>query len=192
MIVAAAPALKQLEKAQELKSLSLAGMGLTQLPLDITKLDQLERLDLSNNQFRKLPEEITQLRNLKVLRLAGNPGLNLAETLLTLTSLPKLQKLDLADCRLRELPAELLHLPMLNSLVLDGNPLDVFSKSMLRCLPERLEGLSVRGCNMLSQIPMALSGFKSLKMIKVKLCSFEWVERLYLINPEAEVYVEGR
>ncbi|CAH9141780.1 unnamed protein product [Cuscuta epithymum] len=46
---------------------SLSGIGLTGLPVEISKLPLLERLYLDNNKLSTLPSELGELKNLKVL-----------------------------------------------------------------------------------------------------------------------------
>ncbi|RAL44858.1 hypothetical protein DM860_003617 [Cuscuta australis] len=51
---------------------SLSGIGLTGLPVEISKLPLLERLYLENNKLSTLPSELGELKNLKVLAVDGN------------------------------------------------------------------------------------------------------------------------
>nr|GMD86050.1 phospholipase A I [Ipomoea batatas] len=51
---------------------SLAGLGLTGLPVEISQLPLLERLYLDNNKLATLPPELGELKNLKVLAADSN------------------------------------------------------------------------------------------------------------------------
>ncbi|GER52967.1 Ca2+-independent phospholipase A2 [Striga asiatica] len=51
---------------------SLCGLGLTALPIEITHLPLLEKLYLDNNKLSVLPPELGQLKNLKVLAVDYN------------------------------------------------------------------------------------------------------------------------
>ncbi|KAF2575310.1 hypothetical protein F2Q70_00001657 [Brassica cretica] len=53
-------------------SLSLSGVGLLVMPVEVTELPLLEKLCLENNKLSVLPPEIGKLRNLKVLRVDNN------------------------------------------------------------------------------------------------------------------------
>ncbi|KAL6546732.1 Phospholipase A I [Orobanche minor] len=51
---------------------SLCGLGLTALPVEITRLPLLEKLYLDNNKLSVLPPELGELKNLKVLAVDYN------------------------------------------------------------------------------------------------------------------------
>ncbi|XP_013611944.1 PREDICTED: phospholipase A I isoform X1 [Brassica oleracea var. oleracea] len=53
-------------------SLSLSGVGLLVMPVEVTELPLLEKLCLENNKLSVLPPEIGKLKNLKVLRVDNN------------------------------------------------------------------------------------------------------------------------
>jgi len=53
--------------------LDLSGLGLTELPQEISQLTQLKYLNLENNQLSIFPIIICNLRNLNGLYLEGNP-----------------------------------------------------------------------------------------------------------------------
>lgn len=59
--------------SQTEKSLDLAGLGLVELPSEISDLMTLESLDLSNNRLVELPAKISRLERLTSLNLDGNP-----------------------------------------------------------------------------------------------------------------------
>ncbi|EPS58325.1 hypothetical protein M569_16490, partial [Genlisea aurea] len=52
--------------------LSLPGLGLTTLPVELTRLPLLEKLYLDNNKLSVLPPEIGDLKNLKILAVDNN------------------------------------------------------------------------------------------------------------------------
>jgi Leucine-rich repeat (LRR) protein len=53
------------------KALDLSGMGLSELPVDITQLTMLEKINLSGNKLSNL-RRIEQLPNLRVLDASNN------------------------------------------------------------------------------------------------------------------------
>ena len=88
-------------KEQGLKKLDLSNdLGtddadkLTEIPVEVFELKQLESLNLSGNQLKHLPESISQLSNLRKLYLRGNQLTNLPESI---TKISNLTELDLSD-----------------------------------------------------------------------------------------------
>ena len=100
-------------------ALSLAGLGLVQIPDGLKALKYLTHLDLSGNELTELPEWIGSLTALELLVLRGN---RLVELPPSLARLSRLAQLDAADNRLLQVPPALASLPRLSVLELDGNP----------------------------------------------------------------------
>ena len=100
-------------------ALSLAGLGLTQLPKSIRMLRYLTQLDLSDNLLTALPDWIGDLTALEMLVLRGN-----RLTLLppSLARLDRLTQLDAADNRLLQVAPELAAMTRLAVIELRGNP----------------------------------------------------------------------
>lgn len=67
---AAPPALDAL---RQVKTLRLIGLGLTELPEEVLRLDQLEKLSLDQNQLTTLPDALGQMPALKTIVLFDNP-----------------------------------------------------------------------------------------------------------------------
>ncbi|KZV37161.1 hypothetical protein F511_15081 [Dorcoceras hygrometricum] len=61
-----------LEHWRNVAVVSLCGLGLTSLPVEITRLPVLEKLYLDNNRLSTLPPELGELKNLKVLAIDYN------------------------------------------------------------------------------------------------------------------------
>jgi hypothetical protein len=59
-----------LEDVKDLNMLSLAGLGLHQIPKGITR--RMEYLNFSHNELDGIPEDIFEMKNLRVLKLEGN------------------------------------------------------------------------------------------------------------------------
>jgi hypothetical protein len=70
----------------------LRGLGLTEVPSDITQeFTLLTSLDLSGNKIAELPPAVQNLTNMVVLALDGNPILDLQPSLGCITSLRELR-----------------------------------------------------------------------------------------------------
>lgn len=53
------------------RNLDLSGMGMSELPVDITQLSMLETLNVSNNKLNTL-RRVEQLPNLRVINAQNN------------------------------------------------------------------------------------------------------------------------
>ncbi|MEL7351125.1 MAG: COR domain-containing protein [Cyanobacteria bacterium P01_A01_bin.116] len=100
--------------------LDLGEQNLTEIPPEISKLENLSKLDLSSNQISKLPPEIAQLQNLSELDLRFNQLSNLPSEI---GQLQRLQNLSLSSNRLVTLPQSIQHLSNLSALHLASNKL---------------------------------------------------------------------
>lgn len=123
-------------------TLSLAGLGLREVPAQAAALRALRYLDLSDNRLIELPAPLRAMSALRSLDLTGNAlaelpawigALGALERLLLrgnelmrlapeVCTLARLTQLDLADNRLVELPPALAILPRLGRLDVSGNP----------------------------------------------------------------------
>jgi internalin A len=106
---------------------SLAGLGLGQLPGQLWQLRGLRWLDLAGNGLESLPAEIGDLVHLQSLDLAGNYLSALPDAI---GDLGELRYLNLASNRLECLPSSIGRLARLKSLYLNVN--------RLRALPDAL------------------------------------------------------
>lgn len=68
---------------RKLKVLNLANaqVGVTDLPISLGKLDQLETLDLTGNQYSVLPKSVSSISNLNNLNLNFNSLVDLPSSL---------------------------------------------------------------------------------------------------------------
>ena len=105
-------------KAEGWKELDLSGLGLEELPEEITQLTALTELDLSENRLSELPGEIIQLTSLTELDLSENQLDELPSTIGQLTSLTYL---NLSGNQLDELPSTIGQLTFMTELDLSGN-----------------------------------------------------------------------
>ncbi|KAJ3051092.1 hypothetical protein HK097_007936 [Rhizophlyctis rosea] len=88
---------QRISEARRSGILDLRGMGLTQIPVDATKIHQLTALLLGNNKFTSIPVNIVQ-------------------------SFPSLAYLDFSNNRITSVPNTLAELEDLEILDLEGNP----------------------------------------------------------------------
>ena len=122
---------------QALTALNLSGLGLTEVPPALFKLNGLQLLSLENNMISKIPEGFSHC-SLKLLNVRGNPLESVASdvTVLRIDGLQwgvlrhrvqdwnSLIELDLSNCELSEIPAELANLPNLRTVKLGNNSID--------------------------------------------------------------------
>ncbi|MEO9533179.1 MAG: leucine-rich repeat domain-containing protein [Crocinitomicaceae bacterium] len=106
-------AMDVLVQCPNLEYLSLAYMGLTEVPANIGELKNLKHLRLGNNPITTLPKSFYTLPNLSHLRLGSNEGMDYAAVLASAKTLPALSTLWLQYCGLDALPADLAEYPAL-------------------------------------------------------------------------------
>ncbi|MEM9089566.1 MAG: TIR domain-containing protein [Cyanobacteria bacterium P01_F01_bin.53] len=103
---------------QGLTEVSLANLGLTDLPAGLCELlaevPGLRSLDLAGNAIAQLPEGVARLTSLQVLSLKGNPLTALSESLGQLT---ELRVLDISETGVGVLPGGLQRLVEARSLM---------------------------------------------------------------------------
>ena len=121
-----------IERIEEAKrthaaELDLSNFGLTDFPLEILELTNLEYLDLDGNAILALPEGIGNLTNLSYLDLDNNLLETLPESIGNLTNL---EYLNLAGNKIAALPEGIGNLTNLSTLDLDNNPLETLPESI--------------------------------------------------------------
>ncbi|KAJ1943399.1 Glucose-repressible alcohol dehydrogenase transcriptional effector, partial [Linderina pennispora] len=111
------------------KELDLGGMALRAISAPLFRYTFLTKLYINHNQLTQLPVALAELRNLEELDASGNlisavpPELGLCSNL---------KELLLFDNRITDLPPELGTLYQLESLGLEGNPLQEHLKAILQ------------------------------------------------------------
>lgn len=103
--------------------------ALKAIPIDISKLRNLEILELRVNSIQRVPIEIKALTKLKTLDLTDNPGL---EEIENVVELHNLEELILYGCYLTKLPAAIGRLKKLRLLALTGNNIEAGELERLR------------------------------------------------------------
>jgi internalin A len=109
------------------KKLSLLWMNLTELPIEIGDLTNLEILDLTCNQLNYLPNSIGKLKNLTSLHLWHNKLITLPDSIGDLESLVYL---DISDNQISILPRYFSRLTNLTSLYIKNNQLKALPESI--------------------------------------------------------------
>ena len=72
------------------RTLDLSGMGITELPVEITQLTMLESLNLTNNKLQHL-KRIEQLPNLKEVDASNNSIISLHKEMMDMFSIETLK-----------------------------------------------------------------------------------------------------
>jgi Leucine-rich repeat (LRR) protein len=108
-------------------SLTLAGIGMTELPPEIGELTHLETLWLNHNDLTELPPEIGNLVNLQSLYISNNQLERLPAEIGNLTNL---HNLDLSYNKLYRLPWQIGNLLLLDELHLQHNALIMLPHEM--------------------------------------------------------------
>ncbi|MEG4348160.1 COR domain-containing protein [Microcoleus sp. LAD1_D3] len=169
-------AVRRIDQAAEekLTELDLSGLGLEELPPEISKCTQLETLvlgkaekwgwvdgkvlpQLITNQLTALPEELRSLENLRSINLTGNPFGTIPELLL---EMKQLESLDLTSLDLTEIPEAIAKLSNLTQLYLSCN--------QITSIPEAIAQLSNLTeldfwNNQITSIPDAIAQLSNLK-----------------------------
>lgn len=175
-----------ISELSDLRELRVAKNGITgNLPIDLSKMRELQVLDLSNNQLDKLPAGISELPNLQKLLVGGNrissvslssiPSQNMIEIDISrnmlegafaaneLQRFEKLQSFDVSANSLKTLCSEKLELPSLQTLNVRNNRLvelpDVSSCVQMMTL--------VASENSLTVLPEGFASLGSLRNVDV-------------------------
>ncbi|MEH1942797.1 MAG: leucine-rich repeat domain-containing protein [Nostoc sp.] len=166
--------------AEAWQELDLSGQELTELPVEIGKLKQLESLILgkkvkgyefigdrvlqkvSGNNLKTLPLELLGLPNLRKLDISGNPLESISDVV---TQIVHLEELILIRVELTEIPDALANLTNLTQLDLNSN--------QITQIPEALANLTnltqlYLHFNQITQIPEALANLTNLTQLNLR------------------------
>ncbi|MHB8284853.1 MAG: leucine-rich repeat-containing protein kinase family protein [Caulobacteraceae bacterium] len=159
------------------RELRLAGLGLTEFPLEIFGLaDTLEVLDLSGNALTRLPDDFARLGRLRVLFCSGNRFDRLPPVL---GDCAALSQVGFRATGLSDVPAEALP-PQLRWLTLTDNRIE----RLPAALGERpaLQKVMLAG-NRLSHLPDSLAGAAKLELLRLAANRFEALPGLFTDLP---------
>ena len=123
----------QICELKNLEELYLSLGSIKELPNEIGNLTNLKILDLSEQKIKTLPDEMSNLKKLEELKLYDNYFENIPNSI---GKLSNLKILDLSLNYIEELPIELANLKNLTKLNLNGN--------RLKSLPNWLDDLDIQ------------------------------------------------
>ncbi|CAO2591602.1 Leucine-rich repeat-containing protein 63 [Lemmus lemmus] len=115
--------------AFQLIYLNLSFNNLSQFPMEILHLKNLQILKLRNNPIREIPSEIQQLKYLRNFSIAFN---FISELPIGLFNLNYLEELDVSYNEIYYIPNEIHRLRSLEKLTVDGNYMTSFPPGILR------------------------------------------------------------
>ena len=143
-------------------SLELQNLGLSDFPLEVTKLSQLTWISVNHNRLRRLPSELGNLSNLVGLSC----GVNLIEELPSeIRHLKYLRVLRASDNELTTIPKEIGSLDGLRELALRDNHI-VELPDEIGLLSELTE-LDLRG-NEIKSLPESLRNLRKLRYLDLR------------------------
>jgi hypothetical protein len=159
-------ALAKIRHAEESgqKRLDLSSMGLTGLPPEITRLQQLETLDLSGNALARLPDCLERLGGLRRLFVLKN---GISEWPAVVARLPSLEMVSFKSNRLARLPERDYLPPGVRWLMLTDNQLESLPDDFGDALP-RLRKLALAG-NRLTGLPDSFARLSGLELLRLGL-----------------------
>ncbi|MGI2903405.1 leucine-rich repeat protein [Tolypothrix sp. VBCCA 56010] len=161
--------------AEGWRELDLSGQELTELPVEIGKLKQLESLILgkkiegyeivenrylekvSSNNLKTLPLELLDLPNLRKLDISGNPLESIPDVV---TQILHLEELILIRVELTEIPEAIAQLTNLRELVLSLNQIIQIPEAIAKLT--NLTQLDLRN-NKITEIPEAIAQLTNLR-----------------------------
>ncbi|MFN6437315.1 MAG: leucine-rich repeat domain-containing protein [Nostoc sp. DedSLP01] len=164
--------------AEGWRELDLSGQELTQLPVEIGKLQQLESLILgkkvegyeevgnryfqkvSGNNFKTLPLELLNLPNLRKLDISGNPLESILDVVTQI--LLYLEELILIRVELTEIPDAIAQLTNLTQLHLDSNQITEIPEAIAKLT--NLTQLHLSD-NQITEIPEAIANLTNLTQL---------------------------
>ncbi|TYI12497.1 hypothetical protein ES332_A09G281700v1 [Gossypium tomentosum] len=153
-----------LELDRSVRTLDLTHNKLVEIPVDISKLVNMQRLILASNLIEQLPINIGKLQSLKVMILDGNQITSLPDEL---GQLVRLEKLSISGNMLMSLPETIGSLRNLSLLNVCNNKLKYLPESVGSCFS--LEELQANVCkfadNLIEELPASVCNLVHLKSL---------------------------
>lgn len=151
-------------------SLRLNGY-ITILPVDLSKVPNLQELDLSVNRLTVFPEWISRYLTIRKLNLSCN---DLKEFPITICQCSALESLNISNNKIEKLPKKILQLSNLTELNLRMNMITVIPHWIRRSKILKVLNLSY---NELKELPIMMCQCPALEILDV---SNNWIEELPL------------
>ncbi|XP_061952326.1 plant intracellular Ras-group-related LRR protein 7 isoform X1 [Populus nigra] len=148
-----------LDKA--VRTLDLTHNKLVDIPMEISKLINLQRLVLADNLVERLPMNLGKLQSLKVMTLDGNRIASLPDEL---GQLVRLERLSISDNILTCLPETIGSLRNLSLLNVSNNKLKTLPESIGSCFS--LEELQAND-NLIEDLPASVCNLIHLKSLSL-------------------------
>lgn len=148
-----------LDKA--VRTLDLTHNKLVDIPMEISKLINLQRLVLADNLIERLPMNLGKLQSLKVMTLDGNRIASLPDEL---GQLVRLERLSISENILTCLPETIGSLRNLSLLNVSNNKLKTFPESIGSCFS--LEELQAND-NLIEDLPVSVCNLIHLKSLSL-------------------------
>jgi internalin A len=160
---------KRIKAAITTGALDLSDLSLTEIPIQVFELTQLELLDLSSNQIGEIPKEIGVFAKIKNLNLSYN---HISEIPKEIGKLRELKVLHLSVNLISEIPKEIGKLRELETLF--------FSRNQIKEMPKeigRLKKLTIFGLfsNLFSEIPEEIGQLTQLEYLNL---SFNEIDKI--------------
>lgn len=144
------------------KKLILDGEGLTEFPIEILQLEELEELYLGNNNISFIPPGIKNLKKLKVLSLIKN---QISIIPIEICYLSDLVQLGLNQNAIKEIPEELCDLKKLEVLGLNNNQISAIPQKIKNLKNLKLFGIEN---NLVQIIPFEIVRLNNLLTFHIK------------------------
>jgi hypothetical protein len=150
-----------IEIARQNGECDLSGLGLTEVPNEVTRITGLRTLSLRDNQLTEIPGGLEGISGLRVLALDNN---RLTEIPAHIGNLNHLERLTLSNNKLTNLPPEIGLLASLNTLAV--------SRNMLTGIPEEiklLRGLELLTAseNQITELPPEIGELSNLQFLSL-------------------------
>ncbi|KAG4170987.1 hypothetical protein ERO13_A12G181100v2 [Gossypium hirsutum] len=156
-----------LDLDKSVRTLDLTQNKLVEIPMEISKLVNMQRLILASNHIEQLPSTMGNLQSLKAMILDGNRITSLPDEL---GELVKLEKLSISGNKLMSLPNTIGSLRDLSLLNVSNNK--------LKYLPE-----SIGICSALEELQANVGG----PPIHVRMCA---AHKYFMKNEESEDHIK--
>ncbi|KAK8657716.1 hypothetical protein V6N13_035941 [Hibiscus sabdariffa] len=150
-----------LDLDKSVRTLDVTQNKLVEIPMEISKLVNMQRLILASNHIQRLPSNVGKLQSLKVMILDGNQITSLPDEL---GELVRLEKLSISGNMLVSLPETIGCLHHLSLLNVSSNKLKHLPESVGICFA--LEELQAND-NLIEELPASICNLVQLKSLSL-------------------------